>query len=99
MIVLNVTYKCKADMREEFLEAIMAEGIDVACRAEDGNFKYDYYMSTEDDNEMLLIEKWRDADAVAAHQAQAHFKRLGELKSEFVEETILEKYCTDTVDR
>ena len=25
MIVLNVTYKCKADMREEFLEAIMAE--------------------------------------------------------------------------
>ena len=26
MIVLNVTYKCKPDMREEFLEMIMAEG-------------------------------------------------------------------------
>ena len=43
MIVLNVTYKCKPDRREEFLEMIYAEGIDEACRAEDGNMKYDYY--------------------------------------------------------
>ena len=79
-------------MRDEFLEAIMTEGIDVACRAEDGNFKYDYYMSTQDDNEMLLVEHWRDADALAVHQSQAHFKRLGEIKNEFVDETIIEKY-------
>ncbi len=92
MIVLNVTYKCKDGMRDEFLEAIMAEGIDIACRAEDGNFKYDYYMSVQEDNEMLLVEHWRDADALAAHQGQAHFKRLGEIKNEFVDETILEKY-------
>lgn len=95
MIVLNVTYKCKEDMREEFLEAIMTEGIDAACRAEDGNIKYDYYMSTQDDNEMLLLEKWRDAEALSAHQAQEHFKRLGEIKNEFVNETILEKYITE----
>lgn len=37
MIILNVTYKCKPDMRAEFLEAIYTEGIDIACRAEDGN--------------------------------------------------------------
>ena len=42
MIVLNVTYKCKPDMREEFLEAIISEGLDEASRAEEGNFKYDY---------------------------------------------------------
>ena len=92
MIVLNVTYKCKDGMRDEFLEAIMTEGIDVACRAEDGNFKYDYYMSTQDDNEMLLVEHWRDADALAVHQSQAHFKRLGEIKNEYVDETIIRKY-------
>ena len=34
MIVLNVTYKCRPDMKEEFLEMIMTEGIDVASRAE-----------------------------------------------------------------
>jgi quinol monooxygenase YgiN len=79
-------------MRDEFLEAIISEGIDVACRAEAGNIKYDYYMSTDNDDEMLLVEKWRDADAVTTHGQQAHFKRLGEIKDEFVEETIIEKY-------
>lgn len=95
MIVLNVTYRCKPDMREEFLETIMAEGIDVASRAEAGNIKYDYYRSAKDENEILLLEKWRDADAVAEHQGEAHFKRLGEIKNEFVEETVIEKYITD----
>ena len=42
MIVLNVTYKCKPEMREEFLEMI--------------------------------------------------FARLGELKAEFVDETVIEKF-------
>ena len=32
MIVLNVTYKCKPEMREEFLEMIMTEGRDEALR-------------------------------------------------------------------
>ena len=95
MIVLNVTYKCKAGMREKFREALSAEGLDAACRAEDGNFKYDYYMSTDSDDEMLLVEKWRDAEALAAHQGQAQFKRIGELKGDFVEAAVLEKYISD----
>jgi len=92
MIVMNVTYKCKPEMREEFLERIMTEGIDIACRAEDGNIKYDYFTSTDDSDELLLVEKWRDADALAAHGRQPHFARLREIKDEFVTETIIEKY-------
>ena len=83
MIVMNVTYKCKPEMRE---------GIDIVCRAEDGNIKYDYFTSTDDSDELLLIEKWRDADALAAHGRQPHFARLREIKDEFVTETIIEKY-------
>ena len=97
MIVLNVTYKCKPEMREEFLEMIITEGIDVACRAEDGNIKYDYYFATEDSDELLLIEKWRDADALARHGRQSHYARLGELKAEFVNDTTIEKYVSEKV--
>ena len=70
----------------------MTEGIDIACRAEDGNIKSDYFTSTDDSDELLLIEKWRDADALAAHGRQPHFARLREIKDEFVTETIIEKY-------
>ena len=92
MIVLNVTYKCKPDMRDEFLEAIYTEGIDVACRGVDGNIKYDYYTPVDGSDDLLLVEKWRDADALAAHGRQEHFAKLGELKAEFVDDTVIEKF-------
>lgn len=92
MIVLNVTYKCKPDMRDEFLEMIYTEGIDVASRAEEGNIKYDYYTPVDNSDDLLLVEKWRDAEALAAHGKQEHFARLGELKKKFVLDTIIEKF-------
>ncbi len=109
MIVLNVTYQCKPELREEFLEAIMTEGIDAASRAEAveaimtegidaasraeaGNIKYDYYTPVDNGDELLLVEKWRDADALKAHSAQPHFARLGEIKAEFVLDTVIERF-------
>ncbi|MBR0161076.1 MAG: antibiotic biosynthesis monooxygenase [Oscillospiraceae bacterium] len=92
MIVLNVTYKCMPEKRDEFLEMIMTEGIDAASRAEAGNIKYDYYYPADCSDELFLVEKWRDADALAEHGRQAHFARLGKLKTEFVTETVIEKF-------
>ena len=92
MIVLNVTYKCKPGLRDEFLEMIITEGIDVACRTEAGNIKYDYYLPADGSDDLLLVEKWRDADALAEHGRQPHYARLGDLKPEYVTETIIEKY-------
>ena len=95
MIVLNVTYKCKPGMNAKFLEAIDAEGLGAACRAEDGNFKYDYYFPADGCDELVLIEKWRDADALAVHAKQPHFARLGELKADFVNETVIERFAVE----
>ncbi len=92
MEILNVSYKCKEGMREKFLEAIKSEGLDAASRAEAGNIKYDYYFAEADPDELFLFEKWRDVEAVKSHNAEPHFKRLGELKAEFVLETVLERY-------
>lgn len=92
MIVLNVTYKCKPDLREEFLEAILREGVDVACRLEQGNLKYDYYLPFDGGkDELLLVEKWRDADALALHFKQPHYQRLMRLKEQYVDETVVDR--------
>lgn len=95
MIVLNVTYRCKEGMREKFREAIRAEGLDAASRGEAGNSKYDYSYSTDDPNEMILIEHWSDADAIAMHSKEPHFLRLGELKNDYVEETQILRCFTE----
>lgn len=92
MIVLNVTYRCKPDMRDAFLERIMAEGIDEACRAEKGNLKYDYYYPVDGGDELLLVEKWQDAAALKAHSETPHFARLGAIKPEYVIDTVVERF-------
>lgn len=99
MIILNVTYKCKPGMANAFLKALMAEGIDEKCRREDGNIQYDYFvpsMSCEaGEDVVLLIEKWRDAEALAVHSQQPHFQKIGEIKPEFVEDTEVNKFVVE----
>ena len=92
MIVLNVTYKCKPGMRDAFLERIQAEGVQAATYAEEGNIKYDYYIPADGCGDLLLIEKWRDKDVLARHATLPHFAALMGFKSEYVLDTVIEKF-------
>ena len=95
MIVLNVIYKCKPNRKEAFLERLRAEGIDAASRAEPGNLQYDYFLAADIDTDLLLIEKYRDDEAVIAHTKQPHVARMVELKEQYVDELILERYASE----
>lgn len=92
MIVLNVTYKCKPGMNRVFLDRLNDEGLAAACRAEAGNIKYDYYLPADGSDELLLVEKWRDAEALKLHAAEPHFARIGAIKAGYVDDTIIEKF-------
>ena len=96
MIVLNVTYRCKPGLRDEFLGRIRAEGINEDSRAETGNIRYDYYLPADGGDELFLLEKWRDADALAEHGTQPHLARLKALKAEYVAETLIERYESES---
>lgn len=93
MIVLNVTYKCRPELREAFLERIRKEGIDAASRAEAGNLKYDYYIPYDASDDLLLIEKWTDEDALKAHAETPHYARLKALKPAYVTDTLVERFA------
>ena len=82
----------KDGKRDEFYKAIMENGIAAASRAEEGNEKYDYYLSPENENELLLIELWASAEAVRAHGQTPHFQQLAELKQAYVEDTVIRRY-------
>ena len=92
MLVFNVTFRCRAGMRETFLEKLKAEGVDAASRAEAGNLQYDYFLADGNDTDLLLIEKYKDDAAVLAHTRQSHVARMVALKEEYVDELILERY-------
>ena len=95
MLVLNVTFKCAPGKREELRELIRKEGIDTASRNEEGNYNYSFYMSTEDPDDILLIEFWKDVDAWMAHRTLPHYAKLDELKKGRVLSADIKKYFTD----
>ena len=93
MLVLNVTYKCKPEMRDSFLERLEAEGVGSGSRADEGNIKYDYYLPANGNaDELLLVEKWESAEALAKHIAQPHLAKLRAFKEEYVLESVVEKF-------
>jgi len=95
MLVLNVIFKCAPGKREELRELVRAEGIDVDSRNEEGNFKYEFFMSTEEPNDILLLEWWKDVDAWMHHRTLPHYKKLDELKKGCVLSSEISKYFTD----
>ncbi|MBP3217642.1 MAG: antibiotic biosynthesis monooxygenase [Lachnospiraceae bacterium] len=92
MKAIVVSYECKEGMREAFLNAIKAEGIDEACRAEKGNGRYEYAFAADAPDRLFLFEKWETEEALALHREMPHFKRLGELKNQYVNDTIIETF-------
>jgi quinol monooxygenase YgiN len=70
----------------------MESGIAAASRAEKGNEKYDYFYSPDNKNELLLIELWASEEVLKQHWETDHFKALGELKKEYVADTVISRY-------
>jgi len=92
MIVLNVTYTIKPGKREEFYIKVKESGIVEQSRLEEGNLKYEYYIPIESDNEILLIEIWKDLAAQNTHKELDHFNKLQKIKEDYVTDVKFEKY-------
>ncbi|MBR3554378.1 MAG: antibiotic biosynthesis monooxygenase [Oscillospiraceae bacterium] len=61
-----------------------------ACRGEAGNLSYVCYLAENDPDGLLLMEKWKDMDALMAHAKQTHMAGMDELKAEHVADMKLE---------
>ena len=91
-IILHVYYYCKPGMAEAYVRALKESGLQAKVRAEDGCIQYDYHLSCEQADTVVLLEKWRDAAALEQHLAQPHMAEIRALKDQYVEESKLEKF-------
>ena len=91
-IILHVTYTCLPGKAEEFVTALKESGLQSTVRAEDGCLQYDYHLSCEEADTVVLLEKWRDAAALQTHLAQPHMGDIAKVKEQFALATRLEKF-------
>ena len=76
MLGVNVIYTMKPGMREQFLKEVADCGAQEAVRGETGCLQYDYFLSVDDPNKLLLVEKWTDREAQKVHVTQPHMDTI-----------------------
>ena len=91
-VILHVTYTCYPGKAEEFVSALKESGLQAAVRAEDGCEQYDYHLSCEERDTVVLIERWRDAEALAKHAKAPHMAQIPALKEGRVMATEIKRY-------
>ena len=95
MIILHVTYHLLKNNGKEYVDALEASGIPGLCREEDGNIRYDYFYSVASEDQVLLVEVWRDKEALERHKETEHFQKLGQYKDQFVKETDIVRFSAE----
>ena len=88
-VKLHVTYTAKPGCREAFVRKVVTEGILTAVRSEAGCLAYDYYFSAQDENIVLLIERWESEAHLRVHLTQPHMAQLRTFKDDYIAKTVL----------
>lgn len=94
MYKIYVVFKCVPGKREGYIDKMKSEGIIDAVRNEDGCYRYDFYFSEKDADEILLIEEWESKEHQQIHLTQPHMKKLGDIKPDFVVSATLGEFET-----
>ena len=94
-IALNLYYKGKNGSAKMFMEEMEKSGIADTIRNMDGNEGYEYFYSVRDKETILLVDRWKNDDALHFHHNSDHMKKQAELKDKYDLELKVERYVTE----
>ena len=66
-ITVNILYTGQNGRARAFAEEMVSSGLVEKIRAEAGNERYAYFFPMEDSESVLLIDRWKNQEAIDAH--------------------------------
>ena len=82
-MTVNIRYTGKNGNARKFAEEMISGGTVSAIRAEEGNLRYEYYQQLEDPETVLLVDSWRDQEAIDAHHASPMMATIASLREKY----------------
>ena len=73
----------------------MRSGTVAPIHVEEGNERYEYFFSMEDEETVLLINRWRDQAALDAHHKSLMMKIIAELREKYYLKLRVERYLEE----
>ncbi|MDP5276781.1 putative quinol monooxygenase, partial [Chengkuizengella axinellae] len=82
MIMIHATLHVNPEKEQDFLKDIQSLIED--SRSESGNISYDLMKDTEKENVFMMVEEWKDIEAVQSHNTSNHFTTFTGKASEYL---------------
>ena len=94
-IIVNLRYTGKSGSARAFAEEMTSSGTVDMIRNENGNLRYEYYLSFDDPETVLLIDEWTDQAAIDRHHASPMMQKITELRDKYDLHMTVERYVSD----
>lgn len=94
-IVMNLYYTGTNGSARRFAEEMERTGAAGRIRQEPGNERYAYFLSLEDPETVLLIDAWRDQEALDIHHASPMMAEVSRLREKYDLHMRAERYAED----
>ena len=94
-IIVNLRYTGKDGSARAFAEEMTKSGTVEAIRKENGNLRYEYYLSFDDPETVLLIDEWTDQAAIDRHHASPMMQKIAEFRDKYDLHMTVERYVSD----
>lgn len=94
-ITVNIYYTGKNGSAKKFAEEMLSSGIVDRIRAEEGNERYEYFIPFEDSETILLIDRWKDQQALDIHHKTPMMSEIAFLREKYKLRMKVERYVDE----
>lgn len=94
-ITVNIYYTGQNGSAREYAREMTETGVVERIRAEEGSLRYEYFLPLEDPETVLLIDSWRDQEAIDVHHASPMMEEITRLREKYDLHMQVERYVSD----
>ena len=94
-IVVNIYYSGTGENARKFAEEMESSGTVAEIRKEKGNLRYEYFIPMADPETVLLIDGWKDQEALDRHHASPMMEKIAKLRVKYNLDMKVERYVPD----
>ncbi len=94
-VTINIYYKGENGSARKFAEEMTSSGVVDEIRAERGNLKYEYFLPMEDNETVLLIDRWENQEAIDLHHHSPMMEKIAQLREKHNVTMKVEIYTDD----
>jgi len=94
-ITVNIYYTGQNGNARKFAEEMTSSGIVAQVREEEGNERYEYFFPMDDPETVLLIDCWKNQEALDLHHKSVMMAQIAALRDKYKLRLRVERYVKE----